>query len=208
MIEILYQDNDILVCVKPSGTLSERSEDKLSLPSEIERQEGIGELFTVHRLDREVSGVMVYAKNPSAAAKLSSAIAERRFHKEYLAVLEGEIDGDGGVLKDLLFRDSRKNKSYVVERQRRGVKDASLEYTVVERGEGTTRVRIILHTGRTHQIRAQFASRGHSVVGDRRYGSKTKREGIELYSHKIEFEHPRTNEKLSFEYTPRGTKHG
>ena len=202
MIEILYQDNDIIVCQKPSGALSERSEDKLSLPAELERQEGCGELFTVHRLDREVSGVMVYAKNPSSAAKLSSAIAERRFHKEYLAVLEGEIDSEGGVLKDLLFRDARKNKTYVVERQRRGVKEASLEYSVIARGEGTTRVRIILHTGRTHQIRAQFASRGHSVVGDRRYGSKTKREGIALYSHKLEFEHPSTKERMSFEYTP------
>ena len=202
MIEILYQDNDIVVCVKPSGTLSERSETGRSLPVEIERQEGIGELFTVHRLDREVSGVMVYAKNPSSAAKLSSAIAERRFHKEYSAEVEGVIEHDRGVFKDLLFRDARRNKTYVVERQRRGVKEASLEYTVTERGEDTTRVRIILHTGRTHQIRVQFASRGHSVVGDRKYGSRVKTDGIALYSRKIEFEHPRTSERVCFEYTP------
>lgn len=198
MIEILYQDRDILVCVKPAGTLSERSEDTLSLARIIEEENSTGELFTVHRLDREVSGVMVYAKNKKSADKLSKMIAERRFYKEYLAIVEGVIEGDGDTLKDLLFRDMRKNKTYVVKRVRRGVKEASLEYSVISRGEDTTLVRIILHTGRTHQIRVQFASRGHSVLGDRKYGSQVKREGIALCSHKLEFEHPTTGKLLSF----------
>ncbi len=199
MIQILFEDRDILVCVKPAGTLSERSESAISLPRIIEEEQGIGELLAVHRLDREVSGVIVYAKNKKAADGLSRQIAERRVYKEYIAEVEGSVERDSDILRDLLFRDARKNKTYVVDRVRRGVKEASLEYTVISRGKDTTTVRIVLHTGRTHQIRAQFASRGHSVVGDRKYGSKTKRDGVALSSHKLVFEHPTTAKMLTIE---------
>lgn len=207
MTEILYEDRDILVCVKPAGTLSEASEDIHSLPKMIEKEcsdrGSPTSLFAVHRLDREVSGVMVYAKNQKSAAKLSALVAERKFHKEYLAVVEGSPEKDSDTLTDLLFRDSRKNKTYAVDRKRAGVKEASLEYTTLEHGENTTLVKIILYTGRTHQIRVQFASRGHSVLGDRKYGSKTKALGIALCSHKIEFAHPSSGKIVSFSYIPR-----
>lgn len=202
MIEILYQDNDILVCVKPAGTLSEESEDSHSLPRLICEEYDIPSLFAVHRLDREVSGVMVYAKTRESARSLSTLVAERKFYKEYLAVIEGRPEKDADTLVDLLFRDSRKNKTYAVDRKRAGVKEASLEYSLIDSREDSSVVKIILHTGRTHQIRVQFASRGHSVVGDRKYGSRTKSAGIALCSHKIEFIHPATGERVSFSYLP------
>ena len=208
MIDILYQDRDILVCIKPSGTLSESCEDSHSLPKMIEEQSAaLGapiSLFAVHRLDREVFGVMVFAKNREAAAKLSALVSERRFHKEYLAVVEGVPEKGSDTLKDLLFRDTKKNKTYTVDRKRAGVKEASLEYTTLGSRDGRSLAKIILHTGRTHQIRVQFASRGHSVAGDRKYGSSLKAASgaIALCSHKIEFSHPTTKKTLSFSYTP------
>lgn len=206
MIDILYEDRDILVCIKPAGTLSEANEDIHSLPKMIEKEctdKGSPvSIFAVHRLDREVSGVMVFAKNSKSAAALSALVSERRFHKEYLAVLEGRPEKDADTLTDLLFRDSRKNKTYTVDRKRAGVKEASLEYTALDSHDDTTLVKIILHTGRTHQIRVQFASRGHSVLGDRKYGSKTKSSGIALCSHKIEFTHPSSGKPVSFSYLP------
>lgn len=202
MIEILYQDKDILVCVKPSGTLSEVSEDIHSLPRTISKELDIPPLFTVHRLDREVSGVMVYAKNADAARSLSQLISKRDLHKEYLAIVEGRLEKSNDTLTDLLFRDARKNKTYVVDRRRVGVKEASLEYTVIGCQEENSLVRIILHTGRTHQIRAQFASRGHSVVGDRKYGARSKNSAIALCSHKIEFKLPASGKNVSFSYVP------
>ena len=206
MIDILYETKDILVCVKPSGTLSERSEDANSLPLIIETecaaQKRHISLFTVHRLDREVCGVMVYAKNPIAAKNLSEQISNRNFHKEYLAIVEGTLEKDSDVLTDLLFKDSRKNKTYVVDRNRKGVKDASLEYTTLERQNGTSLLKIILHTGRTHQIRVQFASRGCPIIGDRKYGSQKNLREITLCSHKIEFDDPVSKKHLSFTYLP------
>lgn len=202
MIEILYEDKAIIVCVKPSGFLSERSDDPKSLPRTIELERGLSELFTVHRLDREVFGVMVYAKYSVCAQKLSRCIAERNFDKEYLAIIEGEMPQRMGVLKDLLFRDQRKNKTYVVDRSRRGVKEASLEYETLGVAEKSSLLRIKLHTGRTHQIRVQFASRGCAIEGDRKYGSKVKTQGIALCSYRVGFEHPTSGEYMSFKYLP------
>lgn len=206
MIEILYEDKSIIVCVKPSGMLSERSDDAKSLPMAIERERELSELFVVHRLDREVFGVMVYAKDSVSAQKLSKSIAERRFDKEYLAIVEGEMDERTGVLKDLLFRDQRKNKTYVVERNRKGVKDASLEYETLGKAEGSSLLRIKLHTGRTHQIRVQFASRGCPIEGDRKYGSRVKAQGIALCSYKVGFENPVSGGYMSFRYLPMGNE--
>ena len=206
MIEILYEDKSIIVCVKPSGMLSERSDDAKSLPMMIERERGLSELFVVHRLDREVFGVMVYAKDSTSAQKLSRAIAERKFDKEYLAIVEGKMDEKEGVLKDLLLRDQRKNKTYVVDRKRKGVKDASLEYETLGKAEGSSLLRIKLHTGRTHQIRVQFASRGCPIEGDRKYGSRVKAQGIALCSYKVGFENPESGRYMSFRYLPMGNE--
>ncbi len=205
MIEILYEDKSIVVCVKPAGTLSEIGGGKNSLP-EILSAQIHSPLFTVHRLDREVSGVMVYAKNSSAAARLCADMSERRFGKEYLAVIEGAMPNSSDTLTDLLFRDSKKNKTYTVSRKRQGVKEASLEYTVLAEAEDTSLLKIILHTGRTHQIRVQFASRKHPIVGDRKYGSKTQNHAISLCSHKLSFNHPLSNKPLSFTYTPENSE--
>ena len=206
MIEKIYEDSEILVCIKPSGTQSEYSDAKNSLPRMImeERAEKC-ELFTLHRLDREVTGLIVYAKTERAAAFLSREIAEGRMEKVYLAVTEGHLPEKEGTLVDLLFKDSSKNKSYVVKRERRGVKRASLEYTELALSSLGTLYRIRLHTGRTHQIRVQFSSRGCSVVGDRKYGAKTGGEML-LASHRLSFVHPKTKKQMSFEYTPEFAK--
>lgn len=206
MIEIIYEDNSIIVCIKPAGTLSERSESAMSLPRTIERERALPELFTVHRLDREVSGVMVYAKERESAASLSAQISDRRFEKEYLAITDGIPEKDSDTLCDLLFKDSKRNKSYVVDRMRRGVKEASLEYLTLKKKDGRAKLLIKLHTGRTHQIRVQLGSRGCSISGDRKYGSKTQSCAISLCSHKISFTHPKTKEHMSFTYTPVGNE--
>lgn len=205
MIEILFEDADILVCIKPAGYLSESTDaSERSLPVAIAKERGIDALFTVHRLDREVTGVMVYAKNKASAAKLSAQVADRSFEKEYLAVVEGVPTDDEATLTDLLFKDSRKNKSFVVDRKRAGVKEASLSYKTLAKGDGRALVRVRLHTGRTHQIRVQFSSRRMPVFGDGRYGSSVRASEIALASCGIKFKHPRTNESLEFTYTPTG----
>ena len=202
MIEILFEDADILVCIKPAGYLSEDSEAENSLPRTIVRERSLSKLFAVHRLDREVSGVMVYAKNKTAAAKLSAQVSDRSFEKEYLAVVEGVPVEDGATLTDLLFKDSRKNKSFVVDRKRAGVKEASLSYKTLAKGDGRALVRVKLHTGRTHQIRVQFASRKMPVLGDGKYGSTVRSGEIALASCMIKFKHPRTNKIVEFSYEP------
>ena len=207
MVEILYENNEILVCVKPAGTLSEKSDKPNSLPLIIEKEKLEASypvsLFAVHRLDKEVSGVMVFAKSANAAAKLSAQISDRSFHKEYLAIVEGVPEKESDVLKDLLFKDSTKNKTFVVKRARKGVKEASLEYTTLASKDESSLLKIVLHTGRTHQIRVQFASRGHSIIGDKKYGSKSSLAAITLCSHKIAFADPITKKPLEFTYVPK-----
>ena len=201
---ILYRDEDIVVAVKPYGILSEDGEKEKGMPSLLEETTG-GEIFTVHRLDRTTQGVMVYARNKASAAALSSSIADGSLKKTYLAVVEGETD-ESGELSDLLFFDRSKNKSFVVKRERKGVKSARLSYerTGVRRyGEKTVSLlRINLLTGRTHQIRLQFSSRRHPLVGDRRYGSSVPSENIALCSSELSFPHPNDRGIMSFDYVP------
>ena len=147
---------------------------------------------------------MVYAKSKTAAAKLSAQVADRSFEKEYLAVVEGVPADDEAMLTDLLFKDSRKNKSFVVDRKRAGVKEASLSYKTIAKGDGRALVRVKLHTGRTHQIRVQFASRKMSVLGDGKYGSSVRSGEIALASCMIKFKHPRTKEFVEFSHLPTG----
>lgn len=177
-ISILYEDADTLVIDKPEGFLSEHSENVPSVVALLAHRAPGGVLSPITRLDREVSGVMLLAKNKKSAAFYTAELADReRFRKEYLAVVTGRLDEKEGVLKDLLFKDSSKNKSYVVTRMRRGVKEASLAYRVLDEREANgiivSLVHIHLHTGRTHQIRVQFSSRRHPIVGDRKYGGGT-----------------------------------
>ncbi|MBQ6707399.1 MAG: RNA pseudouridine synthase [Clostridia bacterium] len=191
-MEILYSDENIIVAIKPVGIDSEKG-----MPEELKNEFG-GEIFTVHRLDLNVGGVMVYARNKKSAAELSRAIQDGTMIKEYIACVHGVPD-EKGDLEDLLWKDSRKNKVFVVKRMRGGVKKARLEFVRLEKGE-ISRVRIRLHTGRSHQIRVQFASRGFPLVGDHKYGSRDEKTAPMLYSHKLTF--PYKNKTVTFESTP------
>lgn len=200
MPEILYADAAIAVCVKPVGAVSE-GEGGNALPQMLRAQLG-GEIFPVHRLDQPAGGVMVYARSKAAAAKLSAGMQNGDFSKEYLAVLDGKIEPPAGGLCDLLFFDRRKGKSYVVRRSRAGVKEAKLAYRVCAEAGEKSLVRVRLHTGRTHQIRVQFASRGCPLAGDGKYGSRENRCTLALWSAELRFAHPVTGEKLTFSAMP------
>ena len=201
-IEILFEDGDILVINKPVGILSEDSQKGEKGIITYLQNENRKALHLLHRLDREVGGVMVFAKNKKSASILSTDIANGKFYKSYLAVTDGIPEGDEGVYKDLLFKDSKKNRSFVVNRMRKGVREASLEYVILKKNEKNALVRVLLHTGRTHQIRVQFSSRKTPLTGDGRYGSKVRDCNIALYSHKIAFNHPRTKEMVEFISNP------
>ena len=203
-MEILYEDKHIVVAIKPVGILSQADsggkESMVSVLSDMCQSD----IYPLHRLDRDVSGVMVYAKTRFAAQRLSADIAKKRFLKVYIATVHGVPTEPSGTMQDLLFHDSKKNKTYVVKRERKGVKAALLEYTKEKTVQGEigelTTVRVVLQTGRTHQIRVQFASRGMPLVGDRKYGAHDGAQHIALYSHKIGFYHPESDEYLTFEY--------
>ncbi len=178
-MELLYADRRIAVCVKPVGLDSEKA-----LPAALGEELG-GEFFPVHRLDKAVGGVMVFARSRPAAAELSALIQAGRMEKEYVALVHG-TPPEQGDWTDLLFKDSRKNKVYTVQRMRRGVKQARLEFRCLRPGP-TSLVRIRLHTGRSHQIRVQFASRGFPLVGDRKYGARDDAPGPMLCSCRLCF---------------------
>ena len=204
-IRFLYRDSEIFVVEKPIGVLSEESDDDESLANALKAQND-GYIGVVHRLDRGVGGVMVYARTKSAAARLSTAVQSHALQKGYLAIVHGTPSESSGTLTDLLYHDRTRNKSFVVDRPRSGVKEAVLEYKIVKSWENAplgmvSLVKIQLHTGRTHQIRVQFSSRGYPLVGDGKYGSREKGD-IRLHAHTITFPHPRTGKLLTFESLP------
>ena len=204
MINVLYNCKSFVICEKPSGYISEHSENSNnSLPAELETQLGVQKLYTVHRLDKEVGGVMVYAKTSEYAAHLSKQITEGTFKKRYVARVFGRLPEDQARLCDLLFHDRQKNKTYVVKRKRAGVKEAILEYKLLsfDEANNTSTLEIELFTGRTHQIRVQLASRGYPICGDRKYGSQISLNPIQLHSHELCFKD--TDKKiLSFTSNP------
>ncbi len=191
-MEILYSDLDIIACVKPVGMDAEHD-----APAALREQLG-GDIYPLHRLDKNVGGVMVYARSKGAAAQLSRAIADGEMIKEYVAMVHGTPPAEGDW-EDLLFKDSRKNKVFVVKRQRAGVKAARLTYRLLQSGEQSL-VRIRLYTGRSHQIRAQFASRGFPLVGDHKYGSRDAATVPMLFSCRITF--PYKGNTYRFESLP------
>ena len=201
MIEVLHKDEQEIVCIKPVNMISEDG----GLPDALREQLG-GDAYCVHRLDTVVGGVMVYARTKQAAASLSRAIASDRLGKEYLAVAEGRLEEPQGVLEDLLLKDGSKGKSYVVKRMRKGVKEARLSYKVLQTVETENGVYSLLwvklHTGRFHQIRVQFASRKHPLLGDGKYGSKCNRCKVALWAYRLTFPHPRTGRKQKFSALP------
>ena len=192
-MEIITQTPDFVICIKPVGVDSEKEMPQLLaqvLP---------GEFFPVHRLDMGVGGLMVFARSKQAAAKLGALIAQGQLKKEYLALVHGCPEEKTGRMEDLLWKDSRKNKVYVVKRQRAGVRPAALRYQVVRAGEESL-VRVFLETGRSHQIRVQFSSRGYPLVGDHKYGSRAKETEIRLFSAALEF--PWNGNRLRYEAQP------
>ena len=204
-ISVLFEDAHIIVVEKPPFVVCESTASKEGLADVLSERTG-GYIGTIHRLDRGVGGVMVYAKTPVAAAKLSAAVQARELRKEYLAVVRDAPMPENGEMRDLLFHDRRQNKTFVVTRQRAGVKEALLEYDTVEhlttaRGEECSLVHVLLHTGRTHQIRVQFASRGHTLLGDGKYGARGDNRQIALFATRLAFLHPITRKKMEFEVT-------
>ena len=198
MIPILYQDDRLVVCLKPTGISSEDD----GLPALLSVQLDADKLYCVHRLDKGVGGVMVYARDRQSAAALSSIIASLGMENEYLAVIPGTPPEDAGELTDLLFHDRSKNKTYVVKRMRAGVKEAKLSYRLLESQGPLSLLRVRLHTGRSHQIRVQFASRKLPLLGDRKYGSTVACPSLALWACSLSFPHPGTGERLSFTALP------
>ena len=192
MMEILYSDAHLAVCVKPVGLDSEKQ-----VPEALTAQLG-GTFFPVHRLDLNVGGVMVYARTKPAAAALSKAVQDGTMVKEYVAMVKG-TPPDTGDWTDLLWKDSRKNKVFVVNRLRGGVKEARLTYRRLTDGDPSV-VRIRLYTGRSHQIRVQFASRGFPLLGDHKYGARDDRTAPMLHSCCLTF--PFRGKTMVFEHLP------
>ena len=191
-MDIIYADREIAVCVKPVGLDSEAE-----VPAVLKELLG-GEIFPLHRLDKNVGGLMVYARTKQAAARLSGAIQEGRMVKEYVAMVHG-TPPEEAAFTDLLWKDSRQNKVFVVKRSRKGVKEATLQYRLLYAGEESL-VHVRLHTGRSHQIRVQFASRGFPLVGDHKYGARDASHAPMLFSCRLAF--PHGGKRVVFEALP------
>ena len=209
-IKILYEDEYLIICVKPRAVLSQRDEsgdpcmtellEKLYL--ERGKRQYIG---LVHRLDRNVSGVMLFSKRKDITGKLSELIKNRDFTKEYLAVVQGIFEDKSGSMEDILFFDRFSSKTFAVDRERKGAKKASLDFSVIgemrtDKGDFSL-VKVRLNTGRTHQIRAQFSKRNHPIAGDGKYGSKINCQ-IDLFSYRLSFIHPVTKKTVDVSYAP------
>ena len=191
-MEILYTDRGIIACIKPVGLDSEAE-----VPAALKAELG-GEIFPIHRLDKNVGGIMVFARTKSAAAALSKAVQDGQMVKEYVAMVHG-TPPESGDWEDFLFKDSRKNKVFAVKKERKGVKYARLEFSRLKGGEQSL-VHIRLHTGRSHQIRVQFSSRGFPLVGDHKYGSRDAATAPMLFSCRITL--PWNGESRVFESLP------
>ncbi len=220
-VEILHEDADIIVCVKPYGMPAQgdksRDTDLLSfLKNHIFEEEELEEepyLAMVHRLDRPVGGIMVFAKNQRAAARLSDQVQDGTMVKFYQAILTGELPDESGMLEDYLVKDGKTNTSKIVKKGTKGAKRARLEYEVLdvfETDQGVlSYVLIDLITGRHHQIRVQMAGRGAGIYGDTKYNplfakTKKKYQQIALFATRLEFEHPVTGEHMIFKCEPEG----
>lgn len=201
-MELLYVDEAVVVCIKPARVLS--TDEPGGLPELVRQALGDprADVRTVHRLDRVVSGVMVLARSAEAASELSRQVRQDEFSKEYLAVLHGVPKSPEGTLTDLLYRDKARRMTMVAREPGKGVQEAVLDYRVLGTAEGLSKVAALLHTGRTHQIRVQFSSRGLPLVGERKYSELDDPCEIALWSHKIGFTHPLTGEQMEFSQEP------
>ena len=201
-MELIYCDKDIVVCIKPPRVLS--TDEPGGMPELVRHALGDpnADMRTVHRLDRVVSGLMVLARNAHSASELSRQIRENEFQKEYMTVVHGHPVENSATLRDLLGRDKARKMTYVADAPAKGVQEAVLDYQVVSRKEAFSKVRIRLHTGRTHQIRVQFASRGLPLVGERKYSELDDPCEIALWSYRLAFTHPSTGKPMAFTHEP------
>ncbi len=199
-MKLIYVDESVVVCEKPQRVLS--TDEPGGMPGLVRQALGIEDVRTVHRLDRVVGGLIVLARTAAAAGELSRQIRKGSFEKEYLAVLKGTPEAAAGRLCDLLYRDKARKMTMVATQEGKGVQKASLRYRILNQAKGMSRVRITLETGRTHQIRVQFASRGMPLVGERKYSTEDWNCELALWSCRLAFTHPRTGEKMEFTLEP------
>lgn len=201
-MELLYLDQDIIVCIKPNRVLS--TDEPGGLPNLLREhlKDPGADIRTVHRLDRVVGGVMVVARNSKSASELSRQVREDVFQKEYLAVVHGVPEMRSGRLTDLLYRDKARKMTMVASELGKGVQEAILDYQILSSADDRALIKVLLRTGRTHQIRVQFSSRGLPLVGERKYSTLEDSCEIALWSYKIGFNHPRTGEWMDFIHDP------
>ena len=201
-MELIYQDADIVVCIKPARVLS--TDEPGGVPDLVREalEDPKADVRTVHRLDRVVSGLMVLARNAKAASELSRQIRDNEFEKEYMAVLHGCPVEEQGTLRDLLGRDKARKMTYVASEPAKGVQEAVLHYQLRSRKGDISKVQIQLETGRTHQIRVQFSSRGLPLVGERKYSELNDPCEIALWSYRLAFIHPKTGKRMEFTHEP------
>ena len=200
-MEIVYCDESILVCLKPTGVLSTDEPGGVPELLRAELNDPTAEIRTVHRLDRVVGGLMVLARSAEAASELSRQIREESFGKEYLAAVHGD-PGGSGTLRDLLYRDRARKMTFVADAPGKGVQEAVLDYERLERAGELSLLRIRLHTGRTHQIRCQFAAHGWPLAGERKYSTREDPWPLALWSCALRFTHPENRKSLTFECFP------
>lgn len=211
-VKVIYEDNHILVAQKPPNVPSQGDKtgdiDMLTIIKEYlkEKYQKPGNVYLglVHRLDRPVGGVMVFAKTSKAAARLSEEVRQKSMQKEYLTVVDGRMEEKQGILEDYLLKNQRNNMSQVVKEGTKHAKYAKLEYEELKYREDNniSLLRIKLYTGRHHQIRLQLASRGHGIYGDQKYGTRGKQKQIALWAYRLSFVHPTTKERLEFTCLP------
>ena len=207
-LKILYEDNHIIVVEKPPNVPSQADkttdEDMLTIIKKYIKEKynkpGNVYLGLVHRLDRPVGGVMVFAKTSKAASRLSEQVRNKTFKKEYLAIVDGKLDVKSGTLEDYLVKNERNNLSKVTNKETKNAKYAKLDYEVLKYSKeiNLSVLRILLHTGRHHQIRVQLANMGHSICGDQKYGTRGRGKQISLWAYKLTIEHPITKESMTF----------
>lgn len=202
MVPLLYLDDAVAVCVKPPRVLS--TDEPGGLPDLVRAAlwDPKADVRTVHRLDRVVGGVMVVARSAAAASELSRQIREGRFEKKYLAVVHGAPAEERGTLRDMLGRDKARKMTYVASGPGKDIREAILHYRVISCREGLSLVEVELETGRTHQIRVQFASRGMPLVGERKYSTLEDGCELALWSREIGFCHPVLGKRMTFSHWP------
>lgn len=206
MIDVIYEDNHLLVVKKPINILSQGDNtndlDMVNLLKKYlkEKYNKPGNVFVglIHRLDRPVGGIMVFAKTSKCASRLSEQVRNKTIKKTYKAVIHKTMDKKEDILKDYLYKNKKTNMVSVVTKNHKEAKDAVLDYKTLASNDEFSLVEIDLHTGRPHQIRVQFSSRSHPLYGDQRYGNSKVGEQIALWSYKLEFNHPTTKERLVF----------